>query len=329
MISDKSSLLDKARKCLELEIAAIQNTADNLDDSFVTIIEAIHNTVEVGKKLIFTGVGKNSPICQKLAGTFNSTGVQACYLDPVQALHGDLGICSKNDLAFLISNSGQTEELTRLLMPLKRLTVRTVAITSDAHSDLAKNCDHSLLFHFDKEACPLNLAPTASAAAALALGDAIAMTYLEVRGFTREDFAKLHPSGSLGKFLLLRVGEITRTGEKFATLPETCTVQEAIIEISKAKCGTIALTDTKSGKLKGVFSDGDFRRCALAGGDFMGQPVKKLMTTNPKTVGFNNLAVDALRFFEKYNINDLVVVDKNNKPVGIIDGQDLPKFRIV
>ncbi len=329
MSLDKAALLDKARNCLDQEIAAIKATAEHLDDSFVATIEAIQETVLDGKKLIFTGVGKNVAIGEKLAGTFNSTGVPACFLDPGQALHGNLGVCTEGDLALLISNSGQTEELIQMLPLIKRLGLKTILITSKADSDLAANSDLVLLYRVDEEACPLNLAPTASTTAAMALGDALAMVYLDVRGFTREDFAKLHPAGSLGKSLLLLVSEIMRSGERFASLPETSTVQDCIMSMTKVKCGTLALINTETGKLIGVFTDGDLRRAAVKGDDFLHKPVTEYMTRNPKVISDNALAVDALRILEKSLIDDLVVVDDNQRPVGIIDGQDLPKLKIV
>ena len=329
MSLDKAALLDKARNCLDQEIAAIKATAEHLDDSFVATIETIQETILDGKKLIFTGVGKNVAIGEKLAGTFNSTGVPACFLDPSQALHGNLGVCTEGDLALLISNSGQTEELIQMLPLIKRLGLKTILITSKADSDLAANSDLVLLYRVDEEACPLNLAPTASTTAAMALGDALAMVYLDVRGFTREDFAKLHPAGSLGKSLLLLVSEIMRTGERFASLPETSTVQDCIMSMTKVKCGTLALTNTGTGKLIGVFTDGDLRRAAVKGDDFLHKPVTEYMTRDPKVISDNALAVDALRILEKSLIDDLVVVDDNLCPIGIIDGQDLPKLKIV
>ena len=329
MSLDKLSLLDKARNCLNLEIEAIKNTAGQLDERFAQAIEAIQTAIEAKKKLIFSGVGKNAHICQKLVGTFNSTGVPACFLDPSQALHGDLGLCSKNDLAFLFSNSGQTDELIALLPLLKRLELKTVAVTGNPGSELAANSDLALTYHAAQEACPLNLVPTATTTAALALGDALAMVYLEVRGFTREDFAQFHPAGSLGKSLLLRVSEIMRSGERFASLPETVTVQAAIMAITKAKCGAVALTHPEDGSLTGVFTDGDFRRGSLRHENYLDNPVREHMTPGPKTVSLHALAVDALKVFEKTSVNDLIVVDENQRPVGLIDGQDLPHLRIV
>jgi arabinose-5-phosphate isomerase len=285
--------------------------------------------VAAGGKLIFSGVGKSAHIAQKLTGTFNSTGVSSCFLDATQALHGDLGLCAEGDLAIILSNSGQTEEILRLLPMLKRFGVGTVAFTAHADSDLAKNSDHRLIYRVPREACPLELAPTASTTAALALGDALAMVLLEARGLTRDDFARYHPAGNLGRVLLLRVRDIMRTGERLPVLPDTATTQDAILAMTKAKSGSIALVHPKKGRLTGILTDGDFRRSALTGPDFLLQPVSQFMTRSPKIIRDDALGVDALRLFEAHRIDDLIVVNAAGAPVGLIDGQDLPKLKIV
>jgi len=279
--------------------------------------------------LIFTGVGKSAHIAQKLVGTFNSTGASSCFLDATQALHGDLGLCAAGDLAIVLSNSGQTEEILRLIPILKRFEVRIVALTSHAESDLARNADHRLLYRVPREACPLELAPTASTTAALALGDALAMVLLEARGLTRDDFARYHPAGNLGRVLLLRVKDIMRTGDRLAVRPDNSTTQETILAMTKAKSGSIALIHPKTGKLTGILTDGDFRRSALSGPDFLSQPVATFMTRTPKIIREDALAVDALRLFEAHRIDDLIVVNDHGRPVGLIDGQDLPKLKII
>lgn len=329
MTLSSEEILASARQCLQIEQAALQTTSDNLGDSFINAIQLIESAILSGNKLVFTGVGKNVPICMKLFGTFNSTGVPAAYLDPNQALHGDLGLCLEGDLCLLFSNSGETDDLLRLIPSLKRLGVTTLAITAIGDSSLARFCDHTLLYHYEQEACPLNLAPTASTTAALAIGDALAMVYLEMRGFSKEDFARYHPAGSLGKVLLLKVDEIMRTGQKFAKAADNINVQEALLAITDARCGTIALYDGESGSLTGVFSDGDFRRASLKTADILSRTVAEFMTRNPKTIQAGSLAVDALQIFEAASINDLLVVDKENHPIGIIDGQDMPKLKIV
>ena len=313
---------------MEMESQAILDTANNLDDSFAQIVQTIQGVVDAKGKLILAGLGKNSGICQKLVGTFNSIGVSSSFLDPVQAVHGDLGMCQEEDLAFIFSNSGETREVIELIPLLKRFGVRTVAVTSDSESRLAKTCDWVLTYLAKEEACPLNLAPTSSTTASLALVDAIAMVYLEQRDFSREDFAKYHPSGSIGASLLLRVDEIMRTGDRFATVLLGSSVQETIVEMTRAKAGSISIV-SEDGSLQGIFTDADLRRAILKNREVFSQAIDLFMTHDPIKVESGLLVADALKIFEENKIDDLVVVTTDNKPIGIIDGQDLPKLRVV
>ncbi len=324
-----NNALARARACIRIETAALTETAKGLGQEFVATAQAVEATVAGGGKLIFSGVGKSAHISQKVAATFNSTGIASCFLDATQALHGDLGLCAEGDLAFLLSNSGQSDEILRLVPMLKRFGLKVVAYTGHADSDLARAADHLLLYRVPREACPLELAPTASTTAALALGDALAMVLLEARGLTRDDFAKYHPAGNLGRVLLLRVKDIMRTADRLPVAPDTVTTQDAILAMTKAKSGSIALVAKKTGKLTGILTDGDFRRSALTGPDFLSKPVSTFMTRSPKTIRDDVLGVEALRLFEAHKIDDLIVVDARGKPVGLIDGQDLPKLKIV
>ncbi|HVT72104.1 MAG TPA: KpsF/GutQ family sugar-phosphate isomerase [Lacunisphaera sp.] len=327
---DAASILAKARHCLTVEREAIDATAAVLQQDFVEVVHAVERTVAGGHKLILSGVGKNAPIAQKLAGTFNSTGVPACFLDPTQALHGDLGLCAAGDLAILLSNGGASEEMLRLLPLFEKFGLKTVALTGAADSELARGADFKLVYRAPREACPLELAPTASTTAALALGDALAMVLLETRGITREDFARYHPAGTLGMTLLLRVKDIMRTGEGCPVLPEAgTTVQEAIFAMTKAKAGAVALVDA-AGVMTGIFTDGDFRRSALNGGaDFLQRPVAGFMTRQPRSVPQDVLAVEALKLFQQHKISDLIALDAHGRPAGYIDVQDLPKLKIL
>ncbi len=330
MPPDASTLLAKARNCLAIEREAIAATAKGLDREFVAVVRAVESAVDAGGKLILSGVGKNAHIAQKLTGTFNSIGVPACFLDATQALHGDLGLCAAGDLAILLSNSGSTHEMLRLLPLFEKFGLKTVALTGAADSELARGCDFRLVYSAPREACPLALAPTASTTAALALGDALAMVLLETRGLTREDFAKYHPAGTLGMTLLLRVKDIMRTDETCPVLRETkTTVQAAIFAMTKAKAGAVALVDAK-GRLTGIFTDGDFRRSALTGGaGFLQAPVSQFMTKGGKTVPADALAVEALKIFQQFKISDLFALDAKGRPAGYIDVQDLPKLKIL
>jgi arabinose-5-phosphate isomerase len=298
-LTDKT-ILAQARRCLAIEAEALAATARILDRNFVAVVRKVETTVAAGQKVILTGVGKNAHIAQKLTGTLNSIGVPSCFLDPTQALHGDLGLCAAGDL------------------------------TGAANSELARGADYRLIYAAPREACPLALAPTASTTAALALGDALAMVLLESRGLTREDFAKYHPAGTLGMTLLLRVKDIMRTGDACPVLKEAkTTVQAAIFAMTKAKAGAVALVDVR-GRLSGIFTDGDLRRGALSGGaDFLRQPVGDRMTRGGKTVLADALAVEALKLFQQFKISDLFALDARGRPVGYIDVQDLPKLKIL
>lgn len=329
MALDPKTVLSRARACIQIEREALAATAKGLGTDFVSVARGVEATAAAGGKIIFSGVGKSAHIAQKLVGTFNSIGLSACFLDATQALHGDFGLVTKGDLAFLLSNSGQTEEVLRLITPLKRFGVGIVAFTGNPASDLAKNAGLRIVYQAPREACPLELAPTASTTAALALGDALAMVLLAARGLTRQDFAKFHPGGNLGRVLLLRVKDIMRSGARLPVAPETATTQAAILAMTKAKSGSIAIVHPKSGKLTGIFTDGDFRRSALTGPDFLGKPVSAFMTRSPKVVAEDALGVDALNLFEAHKIDDLIVVDTKGRPVGLVDGQDLPKLKIV
>lgn len=328
MALNSKTALERARACIRVETDALDATAKALDENFVTVARAVDETATRGGKLIFSGVGKSAHIAQKLVGTFNSTGVSSCFLDATQALHGDLGLCEEGDLAILLSNSGQTQEVLRLIPLLKRFGLPIVALTSNPDSELAKDADHILLYRVPKEACPLSLAPTASTTAALALGDALAMVLLESRGFTRDDFARLHPAGNLGTVLLLKVSDIMRTGDRFPVLPDTCPVKDALLSMTAAKSGSIALT-SPDGKLAGILTDGDLRRNIISTPDFLLQPVSRFMTRSPKVIQMDALAVEALRMFDRYKIDDLIAIDADNRPAGLVDVQDLPKMKLL
>ncbi len=325
---DSQSILKRARKFLGLESQAILDTAEGLDESFARVVEQIQETIDRQRKLVLAGLGKNAGICHKLVGTFNSTGVSSAFLDPVQAMHGDLGMCRSGDLALTVSNSGETGEILQLIPLLKRMGVKTVAFTGNKDSTLAKSCDFALIYQAKQEACPLNLAPTASTTATLALGDALALVSLEMRHFGKEDFAKYHPSGTLGAALLLGVEDIMRTGSRLAKIKIGNSVQSAIVEMTRAKAGSISIVDDEN-RLCGIFTDADLRRAILQDPDVFAKPIDKFMTRDPKRLRSDTLAAEALKMFEDNQIDDILVVDKNNCPVGIIDGQDLPKLRLV
>ena len=329
MAVDPKSALARARACIHIEMDALDATAKALNHEFVEVAQAIEGAINRGRKLIFSGVGKSAHIAQKLVGTFNSTGVSSCFLDATQALHGDLGLCAEEDVAIVLSNSGQSEEIVRLVPVLKRFGVKVIALTSQRESDLAHHADFRLIYHVPREACPLEL-PRPQAPLPPSRWAMHSLWFSSrAGGLTREDFARFHPAGNLGRLLLLKVKDIMRTGDRLPVDGRSRTLQEAILAMTKAKSGSIALIHGKTGKLSGILTDGDFRRSALSGPDFLKKPVTEFMTRTPKTIGENALAVEALRIFESHKIDDLIVVNPRGQPVGLVDGQDLPKLKIV
>ncbi len=325
---DTDEIIAKGRRCIDIEVEALMKTSAQLDSAFAQVAATVIETLNDGQKLIFSGIGKSAHIARKLVGTFNSIGAPSTFLDPVNALHGDMGLCRKGDALLAFSNSGETEELLRLVPILKRFDARTIAVTSKPESALAKLCSHSLIYCADKEACPLDLAPTASSTASMAIGDALAMVILEWRAFSREDFVQFHPGGSLGKSLAASVDTIMRPAGQFAVSRESATCKECLQRMTNPNSGCIALTD-ENGRLSGIFTDGDIRRLVLEDADFLEKSVSNFMTRSPITIDSGSLAVEALRIFENRKIDDLVVVDANFRPIGVIDGQDLTKVRMV
>ncbi len=325
---DTQTIIAKGQSCLDTEIQALEATRDSLGNPFADVVRQLRETIEKEKKLIFSGIGKNAHICEKLVATFNSIGAPSCFIDPVRALHGDLGLCQKGDTLLAFSNKGETEELLRFVPLVKRFDLQTIAVTSTSDSSLARLCDFTLPYSVEQEACPLDLAPTASTTACIAIGDAIAMVLLEWKDIGKEGFAQYHPAGSIGRKLAPQVNEIMRDEGHFATLPETSTCKECLHRMTDPNSGCIILTDTK-GRLGGIFTDGDIRRLILSQPGFLDECVSKYMTRDPVTIPSGSLAIEALKVFETHRIDDLIVVDDENKPVGVIDGQDLTKVQVI
>ncbi len=325
---DTDEIIAKGRRCIDIEAEALRKTSERLDSDFAEIASALIDTVNQGNKLILSGIGKSAHIARKLVGTFNSIGAPSCFLDPVNALHGDMGLCREGDALMAFSNSGETEELLRLVPLISRFNIHTIAVTSKKSSSLSQLCKASLVYSAEQEACPLDLAPTASSTACMAIGDAIAMVILESRAFSREDFARFHPGGSIGKTLAASVDEIMRSSGQFAQLQDTASCEDCLKRMTNPNSGCIALTDA-DGKLSGVFTDGDIRRLVLTDSGFLSKPVSTFMTRDPVVIPSGSLAVEALRTFESLNIDDLIVVDESGAPIGVIDGQDLTKVRVV
>lgn len=318
----------KARAIIDLEISALTDLKNRLGTSFVQAIAHILNGLQNGHKLIATGIGKSGHIAEKIASTLTSTGAPCVYLNCVNAIHGDIGIVSEGDILLIFSYSGETQEILQALPALTRPRVQILAITGNAKSTLARAAHIHLDVKVKREACPLNLAPTSSTTAMLVLGDALAMVLLEARGFKKEDFAKFHPGGTIGKNLLLRVTDVMRSSEQLAVISETSTVMQALAAITKARAGA-AVIITSQGKLAGIFTQGDFARHYQTDANIGQEKVKKVMTRHPLSVRADKLAVEALKIFEKHSIDDLVVIDHKDRPVGLVDAQDLAKHKLI
>ncbi len=319
---------EKARHVIDLEIRELERLRERVGSNFSAAVQLLLDTLAAGRKLVICGVGKSGNIGRKLAATLNSTGAPSVLLDVGNALHGDLGIVSEGDLAIALSYSGETSELLTLLPHLKRLRSRLIAITGSADSMLARHADLVLDVSVEREACPLNLAPTASTTTMLVLCDALAMVLLEARGFGSEDFASLHPGGSLGRALLTRVSDVMRRDSRLALVTPATPVQEALQTMTRARSGAAVVTDDK-GRLAGVFTHGDFVRAFQKNHAIADCPVRDFMTPRPVTIEAGKLAVEVLAALERHPVDDLVVVDTEGKPVGLVDTQDLSRLQLV
>ena len=320
--------IKRAQEVLDTEIDGLQHVRSLLDGSFEKAVRLILDCLQRGGKVVISGVGKSLQIGQKMAATFTSTGTPSVTLHPSEALHGDLGILDARDVLLALSYSGSTEELIRLLPIARRLGVRIVSITGVRDSPLARHSDAVISATVQREACPFNMAPTASTTVTLALGDALAMVLLEARGFNQDDYAKLHPGGAIGRALLTRVCDVMRTGNRMAKVMAGSRVKDAVLAMTSSKSGSVAVVDAKD-KLLGIFTDGDLRRHLTDTDQITDLVIDEVMTCDPVTLHEDDLAVDILHMFEHHSIDDLVVLNNHGVVVGQVDIQDLPKFKIL
>jgi len=319
-------IINQAKNILKIESEAVSSLINRIDESFIQAIEIMHSC---HGKVVVSGMGKSGIIGKKIAATLASTGTPAFYLNPAEGGHGDVGVVSKGDVVLAISNSGETDEIIRLLPTLKRLDIKIIALTGNPQSTLAKASDVSLDVSVREEACPMGLAPTASTTAALAMGDALAITLLSKKGFTEEDFAFFHPGGNLGRRLLLTVEDIMHTGNAIPSVHTDSLMKDAIIEISSKRLGITAVTDNDS-KLLGIITDGDLRRGLEKWGEsFFSLKAGDVMTHRPKTITSNMLAAKAVALMEKYSITVLMVTDEESNIKGVLHLHDLLKAGIV
>jgi arabinose-5-phosphate isomerase len=320
--------LEKAGRVLDIEIFELKRLRERLDENFARAVELIRETVDARGKVVVVGVGKSGHIGAKIAATLTSTGSPAVVLDSSNALHGDLGMIADGDVVLALSASGETEEIVRILPAIARFQVKIIAMCGDPKSVLAQNTHLCLDVNIEQEACPLNLAPTSSTTVMLALGDALAMVLLEARGFNKEDFAKFHPGGMIGRSMLTRVHQIMRTREAMAIVSGDAPIRDVLKAMTGVRTGAAVVTGADQ-QLLGIFTHGDFVRHFQSDSKIGERLVADLMTLNPVTVHKDKLAVEVLNLLERHRIDDLVVIDDDNAPVGIVDSQDLTRLKLL
>lgn len=323
---NETTILQRARDVLNIEIKGISALIERLDESFIRAVELMHNC---RGKVVVTGLGKSGLICRKIAATLSSTGTPAFFLHPADGVHGDLGMVVREDIVLAVSNSGETEELLKLLPHFKLHSLKLIVMTGKPGSTLAKAGDVVLNVGVAEEACPLGLAPTASTTAALVIGDALAVVLLEKKGFKEEDFAIRHPGGVLGRRLLLRVEDLLHRGDRLPLVSEEVAMKEALFEITSKRLGVTGVIDAK-GNLTGIITDGDLRRGLERKGDIFKLQAKDLMTRDPKTITADRLAAEAVAIMEQHTITALFVLENGGrKPLGVVHLHDLVKAGIV
>lgn len=319
MVQDREAWLEKARKVLDIEIAGLSLQRDSLGLDFTEAVGAI---LELKGRLVVVGMGKSGIIARKIAATFASTGTPAFFVHAAEAQHGDLGMITSHDAVLALSHSGETDEVCGLLPTIKRLGATVIAITGNPDSTLGHYADITLEVPVTQEACPMNLAPTASTTAALALGDALAVVVLKQRGFREEDFARVHPAGSLGR-KLMRVADVMHTGNELPLVNISASLREAIVSMSSHRLGITGILENNS--LVGCLTDGDLRRVMESGSVDLDVPANSLMHRNPVTIDEDHLASEAVRMMEEHKVTVLFIADATGAPVGIVHMHDLLK----
>lgn len=327
-MSEKRTTLEIAREVFDIELEGITTLRNNLGSSFEELADRCAAAIAAGGKIVLTGIGKSGYIGKKIAATLSSVGNPAVFMHPVEARHGDLGLLQKNDLLIALSYSGETEELLVVLTPAKRLGVELAAITGNRESSLAKMSDFVLEMAVPREACPFNLAPTTTTTALLVLGDALAMVLLHKNGFTKSDYGRRHPGGAIGRMVTMKAADVMRKAADAAVIPPDFTVRETLYAMSHARSGAAVIADDQ-GKLLGIFTDGDFRRSAAQDDAVLTRKMSEVMTPSPISVNTETMVVDVIKLIENRRVDDLVVVDSDNKVAGIIDIQDLPGLKIM
>ncbi|MDI6641660.1 MAG: KpsF/GutQ family sugar-phosphate isomerase [Elusimicrobiota bacterium] len=314
--------LQYIKQILEIESEAVREQIKHINLSFLKAIEMIKAVTDIDGRILVTRIGKSGIIGRKISATFSSLGLPSNFVHLSELAHGDLGTVTSNDLIIVLSYSGESEELKNILPALKKMNIKLIALTGRKKSFLAKFADCILDVSVKKEACQYDLVPTASTTAMLAVGDAIALTVAKLRGFKKEDFALFHPAGTLGKKLLLKVGEIMRTGKENPVISQNSTVRKALIVMTKTRLGAVSVVDNR-GHLVGYFTDGDLRRKLQKDNLLLDRKLKDVMTKNPKSITADKIAYESAQMLKKFNCDNLPVVDKYFRPIGIIDERDL------
>jgi len=321
----KNNCIRRAKEVLDIEAQSIKNLRPRIGKNFQIALDII---LKAKGRVVVSGMGKTGIIAQKFSATLASTGTPSLFLHTAEAIHGDLGKVTADDAVIILSNSGSTDEMKQLLPLLKKIGCKIVALTGNKKSILAKYSNVVLDVSVEKEACPLGLAPTASTTAALAMSDALAVCLLERKGFKEKDFAFFHPGGALGKRLLLKVEDIMRTGQANPVVNEEKSVSQVLLKITQGRAGSATVVD-KKGKIKGIFTDGDLRRHLETDVNLPKRKIKEVMTKNPAVVNKEMLAAEAMHILQEKKIDEIPVVDKDNRPIGLLDVQDLLKAGLV
>ncbi|OGR97266.1 MAG: hypothetical protein A2902_03000 [Elusimicrobia bacterium RIFCSPLOWO2_01_FULL_64_13] len=317
-----ADLIRRARAVLDIEARAVRDQIPHVDAEFVRAAESMDRTTGLGGQVVVMGIGKSGLVGRKIAATLSSTGTPAVFFHPAEGIHGDLGMLRPNDCVLALSASGETEEIRRILPTLKERKLPLIAMTARRHSRLGRASDVVIRTRVRKEACPMNLTPTASTTAMLALGDALAIALMERRGFAPSDFARLHPGGSLGKKLTLKVSDLMRRGRSNPVLPESSSVREALLEMTRTRLGATSVVDSK-GALTGFFTDGDLRRRLQKDPKLLSRNIREVMTAGPVRIRPDQTLHEALEILKSRGCDNLPVVDGRNRPVGILDERDL------
>ena len=320
-----ANTLALAREVLEIEAAAITGLIPRLNQDFQRAVEIILNC---RGRVTVSGIGKSGHIARKIASTMASTGTPAYFVHPAEASHGDLGMVTRDDVFIALSNSGESAELLAIVPLIKRRGAKLVTFTGNPGSSLAREADAILYAGAEKEACPLNLAPTASTTAALALGDALAVALMQAKGFSRDEFARFHPGGALGRKLLTHVREVMRAGADVPQVSDRTALSEAILEVTRGRMGMTAIVDLER-RVIGIFTDGDLRRALNRGIDFRASRVNEVMTLAPRTIGPDKLAAEAVQVMEEHKVNQLLVVDAEQRLIGALNMHDLFKAKVI